>query len=132
MRYITEKEYEQRMIRIKRKNDSIQRKQKIRAEEDKYKHKLSLPSTSKLMAVYLFVVFNAVLIYAMVAMWTFGDLNYLGVLITDIAGQVLTYFIYAKKSTAENTQGGLVYDSAMERLKNELFSKEETDEDVSG
>ncbi len=33
----------------------------------------------------------------MISMWNFADLSCPGVLITDIAGQVITYYIYAKK-----------------------------------
>lgn len=54
--------------------------------------------TNKLMAIYLFVVFNVVMVFSMVAMWHFGNLNYLNVLITNIAGEVLVYAIYCMKA----------------------------------
>lgn len=54
--------------------------------------------TSKLIAIYLFVLLNGIVIFAMVAMWHFADLSYLGVLITDIAAQVLIYAIYCLKA----------------------------------
>ena len=54
--------------------------------------------TSKLIAIYLFILLNAVIIYAMIAMWQFADLTYLGVLISDIAAQVLIYAIYCLKA----------------------------------
>ncbi len=53
----------------------------------------------------------------MIAMWHFRDLTYLGVLITDVAAQVLTYFIYTKKATRENTVGGIKYETAMKALE---------------
>ena len=34
----------------------------------------------------------------MVAMWQFADLSYLGVMITDIAAQVLVFAIYCMKA----------------------------------
>ena len=34
----------------------------------------------------------------MIAMWTFQDLTYLGVLITDVAAQILLYAIYCLKA----------------------------------
>lgn len=117
MRYMSEKEYEHELKRIKAKNVYRQRKKKLKEEKDKYKSKIKLPSTSKLMAVYLFIILNVVLIYAMVAMWYFRDLSYLGVLITDVAAQVLTYFIYSKKATTENTVGGITYDMAMKSVE---------------
>lgn len=68
------------------------------------------------MAFYLFAVLNIVLIYAMVVMYKFRDLSYLGVLITDIAAQVLVFFIHALKSKAENTTGGIVYETAIRQM----------------
>ena len=54
--------------------------------------------TNKIIAIYLFVLLNSIIIFSMVAMWHFGDLSYLGVLITDIAAQVLVYAIYCMKA----------------------------------
>lgn len=67
----------------------------LRTERNLFKKKRE---TSKLIALYLFVLLNAIVIYAMVAMWRFGDLSYLGVLITDLAAQILTYGIYCLKA----------------------------------
>lgn len=113
MRFINEKEYSARLRHIEIKNHQYELRQNLKLEKNKYRHKLKLPSTSKLIAIYLFMVLNIVLIFSMVAMWTFQDLTYLGVLITDVAAQVLTYFIYALKAKAENTVGGITYDMAL-------------------
>lgn len=113
MKSMSEKEFAYRMKQIQRENATRLRIQELRAEEDKYKSKFKLPSWSKMLAVYLFLVLNIVLAYAMVAMWHFNDLQYLGVLITDVAAQILTFLIYAHKSTVENTVGGITYDLAM-------------------
>ena len=106
-----QKEHLARMRRIEIENLEKQYKEKER--EAKYKRKLNLPSTTKMMAAYLFITLNAVLVFAMVAMWHFSDLSYLGVLITDIAGQVMTFCLYIVKSRSENLHGGLTYDMAM-------------------
>lgn len=60
--------------------------------------KIKTIETSKLLAVYLFILLNVIIIYALVAMWRFADLAYLGVLITDVAAQVLVYTIYCLKA----------------------------------
>ncbi len=82
-------------------------------------------SSTKVITIYLFTLLDIILIYAMVAMWYFADLTYLGALISDIGGQVITFAIYASKSKAENTEGGIVYETAMHELKN-------SEEDDSG
>lgn len=117
MKYISEKEYNLRMKKIQSQNVNIERMQSLKKEKNKYRPKIKLPSTTKLMAVYLFVILNVVLTFAMVTMYQFRDLTYLGVLVTDVAAQILTFFIYTKKSLAENSQGGIVYDLAMKNTE---------------
>lgn len=117
MKYISEKEYNLRMKKIQSQNVNIERMQSLKKEQNKYRPKIKLPSTTKLMAVYLFVILNVVLTFAMVTMYQFRDLTYLGVLVTDVAAQILTFFIYTKKSLAENSQGGIVYDLAMKNAE---------------
>ena len=97
MRYLSQTDYETRLKKIKRKNASKERKAKLKVEKKKIKSK-SKVETSKLFAFYLFVVFNIILVYALVAMWMYRDLTYLGVLITDIAAQAVTYGIYCLKA----------------------------------
>lgn len=85
------------MNKIKRDNAQKQKHLLLKAEKDKYKSASHI-ETSKLIAIYLFGLLNAIIIYAMVAMWRFGDFSYLGVLISDIAAQVLIYAIYCMKA----------------------------------
>ncbi len=127
MKYISGTEYNARLKKLQLRNECIQRKQKLKEEKDKYRLKLKLPTTSKLMAVYLFFILNVVLAYAMIAMWYFADLTYLGVLVTDVAAQVLTYFIYARKATAENTTGGITYDMALKSAEETITYKDDSE-----
>lgn len=120
MNRLSEKQYSSALKKIQDDNIYIERNNKLREERNKYKRKFKLPPTSKLMAAYLFVIMNVVLVYALIAMWHFMDLSYLGLLITDIAGQVLVFMIHAIKSTKENTKDGIVYDIAMLEKQHEL------------
>lgn len=94
-RYMTDKQYQAKMLQVKRNNVSKQRKLSIKKEKAKYGSKIE---TSKLLAIYLLGLMNLIIVYALVAMWHFGDLSYLGVLVTDIAAQILTYAIYCVKA----------------------------------
>lgn len=94
---ITEKEYQQKLKKVQEKNKKIEYNLLLRNERNKYKKKLKF-ETSKLIAIYLFALLNAIIIYAMVAMWEFCDFTYLGVLISDIAAQVIIYAIYCMKA----------------------------------
>lgn len=97
LKKFTEKEYQEEIEKIKEENIQIEYNQNIKKERNKLKQKHKL-ETSKLIALYLFALLNAIIIYAMVAMWKFTDFTYLGVLISDIAAQVLIYAIYCMKA----------------------------------
>lgn len=113
MKYISEREFNSKMRVIQRRNESIDRYNKLKDEKKKVSINIKKPTTDKLIAIYLFIILNVILVYSMISMWNFADLSCLGVLITDIAGQVITYYIYAKKAIAQNTKGGITYDMAM-------------------
>lgn len=113
MKYLSQREYERKLKEVQRENESIDRYNKLKNEKRKVSIDIKKPTTDKLIAIYLFIILNVILVYSMISMWNFADLSCLGVLITDIAGQVITYYIYAKKATAQNTKGGITYDMAM-------------------
>lgn len=92
---MTKQEFDKEMSRLKKLNTQKEYQNKLKAEKNKYCRKLE---TSKLLAIYLFAVLNIIVIFAMVVMWHFADLTYLGVLITDIAAQILIYGIYCLKA----------------------------------
>lgn len=126
--YMTEKQYEHELSKIRMRNKSVIRKQLLKSEKNKYKNKHTFPSTTKLVVFYLFLLLNVLLVYSMVAMWHFSDLSYLGVLITDVIAQLITFLIYSVKSTKENTVGGITYDLAMKN--NQFNSIQETESPV--
>ena len=97
MFYMSEKDYERKMRKIRIKNKSYERRQLVK--EAKRKKDIKLPTTTKLITLYLFIVLNIVLVYSLIAMWHFENLTYLGTLITDVLGQILVFFIYSIKST---------------------------------
>ena len=113
MKYLSQREYERKLKEVQRENESIDRYNKLKKEKRKVSIDIKRPTTDKLIAIYLFIILNVILVYSMISMWNFADLSCLGVLVTDIAGQVITYYIYAKKATAQNTKGGITYDMAM-------------------
>ncbi len=86
-----------KLDKIKERNVNKEYRKNLIDEKNKYKEKHKF-ETSKLIAIYLFVLLNAIVVYAMLAMWTFTDFTYLGVLISDIAAQVIVYAIYCMKA----------------------------------
>ena len=59
-------EFESRMRKIKLDNITKERKAKLKAEKNRHRRKIGQKSnneTSKLIAVYLFIVFNSLFLY---------------------------------------------------------------------
>ena len=117
MGYMTKQEYEDALWEIKRKNQEKRRKQKLKEEKNKYKQKKKLPSTSKLILIGAVLLCLEIIVFCEYLMWKTSDLTAMYVLIgiaASLASIVLGYFI---KSKAENTSGGLIFESAMEELR---------------
>lgn len=97
----------------------------IRKLNKKYHHNISIP-TAKLFAGFLFVNFTILEGYSMWVMVYLSDLSSLPTLISTVIGQIITYWIYSKKSTTENSVGGITYDIAMQNLQNQLTNNNDT------
>ena len=95
---MTLKSYKHKLERIDRRNDRRKARAYLRQKRRDGKPQKPKMETSKKVAIYLFILFNVILIYAMAAMLLLGDLSCLSVLISDIAAQVLTYTVYCLKA----------------------------------
>lgn len=119
---LTQDTYLKKLEKIKIKN--IQKEYRLNLFKEKMRlFRLPKFETSKLVAIYLFILLNAVIVYAMIAMWQFADLTYLGVLISDIAAQVLIYAIYCLKAYHGKKQEELLKFNK-EQLINNIQSEE--------
>lgn len=97
---MTYEKYLQKVDRIALRNKRRAMRQSLRQKRQHGKTPRKKIETNKLIAIYLFALLNAIVIYSMVAMWKLGDLSYLGALISDIAAQVVIYAIYCAKAYA--------------------------------
>ena len=88
-----QRKYTKKIKKIEEKIFWQNKKSEIKQLKKNNRKKLGL-TTTKLLSFYLFAIFNVVLLYALVAMWHFEDLSYLGVVISDIVGQILVFGIY--------------------------------------
>lgn len=88
------RKYAKKIKHIEERNFLLQKKMEMRKLKKDLRKGVGL-TTTKLLCFYIFIIFNVVLAYALIAMWHFADLSYLGVIISDILGQVLVYAIYS-------------------------------------
>lgn len=123
------KSYDAKLVAANAHAERVLERRKIREA----KHKNDAPkklTTTKVVMVYMFVLMNIILAYAMLAMIYLQDLSALPVLITDIAAQVLVYAGYLCKSYGENHTGGIVFETAIREIEANLDKSDEGDEAV--
>lgn len=114
MRYISEKEYNAEMLRIKHENESKARLRKLKAERSKGRQKKSRSiSNSKLVLWAMVILVFGIAIWFMYESHRLCDLSQAYALLGIVASLAPVIFGYYSKSRAENTEGGIVYETAM-------------------
>lgn len=118
MGYLSEKEYATRLKQVQMDNESKERKRKLREEKNKFRPKIKLPSTSKLVLLVVILLCLEIVFFCQYVMIEFGDTSALYTLIGIPVTLVPTIWGYYSKSKAENTAGGITYDMAMAEMNN--------------
>lgn len=125
MRYISEKEYNAEMLRIKHENESKARLRKLKAERAKGRQKKSRSiSNSKLVLWAMVILVFCIAIWFMYESHRLCDLSQAYALLGIVASLAPVIFGYYSKSKAENTEGGIVYETAMK--EHEITSNSES------
>lgn len=125
MRYISEKEYNAEMLRIKHENESKARLRKFKAERAKGRQKKSRSiSNSKLVLWAMVILVFCIAIWFMYESHRLCDLSQAYALLGIVASLAPVIFGYYSKSKAENTEGGIVYETAMK--EQEITSNSES------
>ena len=112
MRYISEKEYNAEMLRIKHENESKARLRKLRAEKAKGRQKKSRN-----------ILVFGIAIWFMYESHRLCDLSQAYALLGIVASLAPVIFGYYSKSRAENTEGGIVYETAMKEQESIINSE---------
>lgn len=110
---LDDKTFQKRLEKEKERNIIRERKAQLAEERNKYRSQAKKPTTSKLLLAAAFLISIEILIFCEAVYFLYPDP---GILITLIGVPVTIVPIalgYLRKSTAENTVGGIVYDSAM-------------------
>lgn len=130
MNYLSEQEFNTQMEKIKKKNESIERKRKLKEEINKHKHKFKLPSTSKIVLLVVFLMCIEILIFAQYASIALNDASALVTLIGVPVTLVPVTLGYYWKSKNENTASGLVYEKTMHELSQQNIEYIESEDAV--
>ena len=116
MPYMTKSQFDIKLAKIKRRNETIEYRQRLRDEKMKYRPKFVLPSTSKIVLIVAAILCVEILFFCQWMIVKTGDTNALYAMvgvITALASVVIGYFV---KSTKQNTSGGITFETAMAQL----------------
>lgn len=116
MNYISEREFDSKMKQIKTENISKQRRALLKEEKRKYEAKHKLPSASKLVLLGVILLCIQIVFFCEYAMLKLGDASSMYVLIGIPVALTPIIWGYYSKSKAENTSGGIVFETAMAQL----------------
>lgn len=113
MIYMTKRQFDAKLEKAKRRNETLEYKRKLREERMRYWPKFVKPATSKIALGVSTVLCLETLIFCQFMIIKTGDTNALyamvGALFTFM-GTVISYYV---KSTRENTKHGITYETAM-------------------
>lgn len=127
---MTKSQFDSKLAKLQRRNESIEYKRRLREERMKYWPKFVLPSTSKIVLIVAAVLCVEILFFCQYMILMTGDTNALYAMVGTIATLATVILGYFVKSTRENTAGGLIYESAMAAQQAPLLYSHESNEAV--
>lgn len=114
MFHMTEKEYKRKMKKVAEQNKSYERKQAIK--DAKVQKKIKFPATSKIVLFSMIILCVQIVIFAEYAMLKLENMSAMYALIGIPVALTPTIWGYYSKSKAENTKGGITYETAMAKM----------------
>ena len=114
---MTKSQYDSKLAKIQKRNESIERRRRLREERMKYWPKFVLPSTSKIVLIVSALFCVEILIFCQYMIVETGDTNALYAMVGALVSFVPVIIGYMVKSTKENTSGGIVYETAMAQIQ---------------
>lgn len=114
---MTKNQYDSKLAKLQKRNESIERHRRLREERMKYWPKFVLPSTSKIVLIVAALFCVEILIFCQYMIVKTGDTNALYAMVGALVSFVPIIIGYMVKSTKENTSGGIVYETAMAQIQ---------------
>lgn len=126
MIYMSDAKYQMKMQKIKKQNESRERKRKLREERMKYFPRFNKPPTSKLALWAGFLLMLEIIIFCQYLAIKNNDTTPLVGVVGGIGGWMSMFFSYNKKSTVENSRNGIIFETAMlaQQSTNNIVSEE--------
>lgn len=119
---MTKSQFDAQMAKAKKRNQSIEYRRVLREERMKYMPKFKKPPTSKIALWAGFLLMLEVIIFCQYMAIKYYDPAPLVAIIGAIGGWMTMFFSYNKKSTAENSRDGIIFETAMAQLQHDSES----------
>ena len=114
---MTKNQYDSKLAKIQKRNESIERKRKLREERMKYFPRFNKPPTSKIALWAGFLLIFEVIVFCQYLAIKLNDTSPLVAAIGAIGGWMMMFFSYNKKSTVENSRDGIIFETAMAQIQ---------------
>ena len=122
-RYMSEREFNERLREIQKENESLRRINKLEEERSRLrKPKKKKITMSKLALLIMFVIVFEIVIFTQWLMYKTQDLSALYVLIGIPATMIVPLWKYYAKTQVENAKGGIIFQTAMKDNQPEPIS----------
>lgn len=118
VKYLTSREYELELKKIKAQNRQIEMKRNLKAAKVS-RFNFKKPNTSKLIVFVVFAICLQILWFSEHMISLTGDTSYMYALIGIPAALIPTILGYYAKASKENQVGGITYDTAMCNLESQ-------------
>ena len=118
VKYLTSREYELELKKIKAQNRQIEMKRNLKAAKVK-RFNLKKPNTSKLIVFVVFAICLQILWFSEHMISLTGDTSYMYALLGIPAALIPTILGYYAKASKEYQVGGITYDTAMCNLESQ-------------
>lgn len=115
----TRQDYEKRLRQLERAEKTLDLKKQVENKEKELglRRTFKKPAWSKIMLAIMVLICLEIIVYAEIVMWKHYDLSALYALVGVAASLAAAIWAYCEKSKAENTKGGIIYETAMQENK---------------
>lgn len=114
---MTKSQFDSKLAKAKQRNETVEYKRRLREERMRYWPRFKKPPTSKIALWAGFLLMLEVIIFCQYMALKLYDPSPLIAIVGAIGGWMTMFFSYNKKSTAENSRDGIIFETAMAKLQ---------------
>lgn len=130
MVYMTKSQFDSRLAKLKKRNEAIEYRRKLRAERWKFFPKFVKPTTSKIVLIVSALFCAEIIIFCEYMIVKTGDTSALYAMVGAVGSLATVVIGYFVKATRENTKDGITFETAIAGLNNSAIVNDDSEEAV--